>query len=66
MDFNLSDDQAAFQEAARRFAADKLAPNAADWDRDAHFPTDIMREAAELGFAGIYVREDVGGLKVRL
>ena len=61
MEFTLTEDQAAFQEAARRFAADKLAPNAADWDRESHFPTDVMREAAGLGFAGIYVRDDVGG-----
>jgi len=61
MDFNLTEDQAAFQDAARRFAEDQLAPNAADWDRDSHFPVDVMREAAALGFAGIYVRDDVGG-----
>ncbi len=61
MDFELTEDQAAFQDAARRFAAEKLSPNAADWDRDAHFPVDVLRAAAEVGFAGIYVGDDVGG-----
>ena len=61
MDFTLTEDQAAFQDAARRFAQDQLAPHAARWDDEAIFPTDVMREAAALGFAGIYVSEDVGG-----
>ncbi len=61
MDFTLSEDQAAFQDAAQRFAAAELAPHAAEWDRSAHFPVAEMRKAAELGFAGIYVAEDVGG-----
>ena len=61
MDFNLSEDQQAFQDVARGFAADELAPNAADWDRDAFFPVETLRKAAALGFAGIYVKEDVGG-----
>lgn len=61
MQFDLTEDQAAFQDAARRFAGEKLAPYAADWDRNAIFPVDVMREAAAMGFAGIYVAEDVGG-----
>jgi alkylation response protein AidB-like acyl-CoA dehydrogenase len=61
MEFNLNEDQLAFQDSARRFASACLAPNAADWDRDAHFPIDIMREAAAIGFGGIYVAADVGG-----
>ena len=61
MHFELSEEQQAFQDVARNFAAEELAPHAADWDRDAFFPVDQLRKAAELGFAGIYVREDVGG-----
>jgi hypothetical protein len=61
MDFELSEDQRAFQEMAKGFAQDRLAPNAAHWDEEHIFPTDALREAAELGFAGIYVRDDVGG-----
>ena len=61
MDFQLTEDQRAVEEAARRFAKDKLAPHAAEWDETEHFPVDVMREAAELGFASIYVKSDVGG-----
>ena len=61
MDFTLSDDQRAIWDAARSFAEAELAPHSARWDEDKHFPVDVLRKAAGLGFAGIYVREDVGG-----
>ena len=61
MDFALSDDQRAIQDAARQFAAAELAPHSAEWDETHHFPVDVMRRAAELGFAGIYVGEAHGG-----
>ena len=61
MNFELSDDQIAFQDTARNFAATYLKPHAAAWDENGHFAVDEMRKAAELGFAAIYVREDVGG-----
>ena len=61
MDFALTDDQRAIEDAARAFAAAELAPHSARWDAESHFPTDVMRKAAELGFAGLYVQEDVGG-----
>ena len=61
MDFTLSDDQVAIQDAARAFADAELAPHSARWDEDKHFPVDVIRKAAELGFAGLYVQEDVGG-----
>ena len=61
MQFALSDDQLSIREMAQAFAAEKLAPGALEWDQRKHFPVDVMREAAGLGMAGIYVREDVGG-----
>ena len=61
MDFALSDEQRAIQEAARAFSDAELAPNAARWDEDKHFPVDVLRQAATLGLAAIYVREDMGG-----
>ena len=61
MDFTLSEDQQAIQEMARAFAAAEMAPHSARWDADSHFPVDVLRAAAGLGLAGIYVREDVGG-----
>jgi alkylation response protein AidB-like acyl-CoA dehydrogenase len=61
MDFALNEDERAIEDAARRFAKDRLAPFAAEWDETSHFPVDRLREAAGLGFAGIYVKSDVGG-----
>lgn len=61
MDFNLTEDQRAILETARAFAAAEMAPHAARWDEEKHFPVDVLRQAAGLGFAGLYVREDVGG-----
>jgi alkylation response protein AidB-like acyl-CoA dehydrogenase len=61
MDFSLSEESRAIQEAARAFAAERMAPFAAAWDEDKVFPVDTLREAARLGFGAIYAREDVGG-----
>ena len=61
MDFELSDEQRAFQDMARAFASEQLAPHAAEWDEHCRFPVAALREAAKLGFAGIYVRDDYGG-----
>lgn len=61
MNFELSEDERAIEETARRFARERLAPNAAQWDAEEIFPVDRLREAAALGFAGIYVKSDVGG-----
>jgi alkylation response protein AidB-like acyl-CoA dehydrogenase len=61
MDFELSDDQRAFQATARQFARDKMMPRARDWDEGEVFPVDTLRQAAALGFGGIYVKDDVGG-----
>jgi hypothetical protein len=61
MDFTLTDDQRAIQEAARAFSDAEFAPHAARWDEEKHFPVDVLRHCAQLGFGGIYVKEDVGG-----
>ena len=61
MDFELSEEQRAFQDMAAQFAAEQMEPYAAEWDAKCHFPVDTLRKAAELGFGGIYVKDDVGG-----
>ncbi len=61
MSFELSEDQRLIQKTARDFSTAKLAPFAAQWDEEEIFPVPTMREAAQLGFAGIYVKGDVGG-----
>jgi alkylation response protein AidB-like acyl-CoA dehydrogenase len=59
---NLTDEQKMIQESAMSFAKTHLMPNAAEWDEKKHFPKDVIKEAADYGFAGIYVSEDVGGV----
>ncbi|WP_188063795.1 acyl-CoA dehydrogenase family protein [Sphingobium sp. KCTC 72723] len=60
--FDLTDDQREIQELARRFTADAITPHAAQWDEHHIFPRDTIRAAAELGFGGIYVSEESGGI----
>jgi alkylation response protein AidB-like acyl-CoA dehydrogenase len=61
MDFELSEEQRAMQHTARAFARAAMMPFARQWDEDEVFPVDTLREAAKLGFGGIYVAGDVGG-----
>src|SRR5687768_15556197 len=60
--FDLTDEQRQIQEMARQFTADAIAPNAAEWDEKHLFPRDVIRQAAQLGFGGIYVSEECGGI----
>src|SRR3546814_10241455 len=60
--FDLTDDQREIQALARRFTADRITPNAAEWDEKHIFPRDVIKEAADLGFAAIYVSEESGGI----
>ena len=59
--FGVGEDQQALAAAAREFAAGRIAPHALAWDRDRHFPVDVLREAAALGYAAITVGETHGG-----
>ncbi|HUE94387.1 isobutyryl-CoA dehydrogenase [Pseudomonas sp.] len=62
MDFELSDEQRLLVDSARAFAARELAPHAGDWDRDHHFPVDVIKRAAEQGYLALYLKEEDGGL----
>ena len=59
--FDLTEDQRAIQAMAQAFAADRVAPNAIDWDRRRYFPANVVRETGPLGFGGITVRDEFGG-----
>lgn len=61
MNFELSEEQRAFQAMAHDFSQDELAPYAKEWDEAGYFPIATLRKAAALGLGGIYVRDDVGG-----
>jgi len=60
--FDLTEDQLAIQDMARKFTADQITPHAAQWDEDCHYPVDVWKAAGELGFGGIYVSEEGGGI----
>lgn len=60
-DFTLTPDQVDFKRTADAFARSSLLPFSAEWDAKHHFPVDVLREAATLGFGGLYVCEDGGG-----
>ncbi|TCD04832.1 acyl-CoA dehydrogenase [Erythrobacteraceae bacterium CFH 75059] len=60
--FQLTDDQRAIQETAQRFTADNITPFAGEWDENKHFPVDVIKRSAELGFGAIYVSEESGGI----
>ncbi|MEO9635879.1 MAG: acyl-CoA dehydrogenase family protein [Parasphingorhabdus sp.] len=60
--FSLTEDQLAIQEMAQKFTADAITPHASEWDENHIFPRDTIKQAAELGFGGIYVSEESGGI----
>jgi alkylation response protein AidB-like acyl-CoA dehydrogenase len=62
---DLDDDERVIAETAAAFAEKRIAPHALEWDETHHFPTDVLREAAELGMAAIYCSEDAGGSGLR-
>lgn len=62
MDFDLNEDQRAFQQTARDFARHEMAQQAAHWDSQAIFPREVISHAGQLGFCGLYVPEALGGL----
>ena len=64
MDFDLNQDQREIQALTREFARAEIEPNAAQWDRDHHFPRDLFGKLAELGLMGACVPEEYGGAGV--
>jgi alkylation response protein AidB-like acyl-CoA dehydrogenase len=57
----LTDEQREIRELARRFAQEEIAPRAAAWDRDHHFPKEVFAQLGELGLMGACVPEAHGG-----
>ncbi len=56
-----TEEQLMVRDMARQFANEKLAPNAAQWDREVTFPVDAIREMGELGLMGMVVPESYQG-----
>ena len=60
--FQLTEDQLAIQDMARKFTSDRITPHAAKWDEEHHYPVDVWKAAGELGFGAISVSEESGGI----
>jgi alkylation response protein AidB-like acyl-CoA dehydrogenase len=61
MTFELSQDHETFRKVVRDFAEREVAPHVAQWDREHHFPVDVVRAMGELGLFGLVVPEQYGG-----
>ncbi|MCH7720753.1 MAG: acyl-CoA dehydrogenase family protein, partial [Planctomycetes bacterium] len=61
MNLELTEDQRLLAESVRDFAANRVAPGAADRDREASMPESLRTELAEMGFLGICIPEEYGG-----
>src|SRR5438552_7700918 len=62
MNLDLNEEQEQIQRLARDFAARELAPHAEEWDEAAHFPREVFTQMGALGFAGMLVPEEYGGV----
>jgi short-chain 2-methylacyl-CoA dehydrogenase len=61
VDFDFSPEQEEFRRVVRDFAEREIAPHAADWDRDHHFPVDVVQSMGELGLFGLIFPDEYGG-----
>src|SRR6266508_72280 len=61
MSFELSPEHEAFRRTVREFAEAEIAPHAAQWDRDHHFPVDVVQQRGKLGLMGLTAPEEYGG-----
>jgi len=57
----LTEEQSLIRDTARDFARERLAPHAADWDREARFPKEALAAMGELGFLGMLVAPEFDG-----
>jgi butyryl-CoA dehydrogenase len=64
MDFNLSEDQQMMKDAAREFCDKRVRPHAEEWDKAHAVPDEVLRELADLGYMGLLIPEEYGGLDV--
>ena len=59
--FELSQDHEDFRKVVRDFAEREVAPHVAQWDKDHHFPADLVPKMGDLGLFGLVVPEEFGG-----
>ena len=60
--FELSSEHETFRKSVREFALGEIAPHAARWDKEHHFPTDVVRQMGDIGLTGLTAPEEFGGM----
>jgi glutaryl-CoA dehydrogenase (non-decarboxylating) len=60
-DFDLTESQKMIRVMARDFARKEIIPNVQHWEKDGHYPQDIVRKMGELGMLGAFIPEEYGG-----
>src|ERR1044072_610328 len=61
MTYELSREHEEFRRSVREFAEAEIAPYAAQWDRDHHFPTDVIQKMGKFGLMGLTAPAEFGG-----
>jgi butyryl-CoA dehydrogenase len=61
VEFDPSPEHVAFRKVVREFAEAEIAPHSADWDRDHHFPVEVVQKMGDLGLFGLPFPEEYGG-----
>lgn len=61
MDLGYTENQQMIAQMVKDFAEKEIKPNRYQWDKDEHFPIDVMKKMGELGLLGIYIPEEYGG-----
>src|SRR3954463_8398037 len=62
MTYELSREHEEFRRVVREFAEGEIAPHAARWDKEHHFPTDVVQQMGDLGLMGLTAPEEYGGM----
>ena len=61
MEFGQTENQQMIAQMVKDFAEKEIKPNRYQWDKDEHFPVDVMKKMGDLGLLGIYIPEEYGG-----
>ena len=61
MNFKKNENQDMIAQMVRDFAEKNIRPNVFEWDKNEHFPVDVMKQMGELGLLGIFIPEEYGG-----
>ncbi|HLA27046.1 MAG TPA: acyl-CoA dehydrogenase family protein, partial [Syntrophales bacterium] len=64
MDFELAPEHIQIKDTVRKFCLNEVIPFAEEWEKDEHFPRDVIRKMGELGFYASPFSEQYGGTEL--